>query len=276
MTVLSAGQSGQLPGFSKDEGRKLQPTDLRADGWWKAAAPTPRSHPGGPAWSSCRFPSPAGGKDPGSGSNLGPAPPAIGGPTDIPLTKKNQTMLTCHNLEYRHSMQVVHMCSIQVVDSKLQVVPWQAVMLCFSILVASLTVSSGMPIFPCWWWVLIVQFLPLEVPECPSNWTVSTRHSSEHRGGTVSAGWHCVPEKPSLFLGTRKAITSPVSLAKARVLSYILLSPQGKDVLRDMGKKSPLLILSHSFHWAFVAIKKAHAVHVHRLLISACYLTGNQ
>lgn len=80
------------------------------------------------------------------------------------------------------------------------------------------------------------------------------KHGSEHRGGTGSAGWHCVPEKPSLFLGSKKAVTSSVSLAKARVLSFILLSAQERNILRDMGKKSPLLILFHSSHFPFVVL----------------------
>lgn len=80
------------------------------------------------------------------------------------------------DMEHRHSIQVAYRYSVQVVDSKPQVVPRQAVMLCFSMLMVNLTVSSDMTIFPCWWWVLVVQFLPLEVPECAWNWMVSTRH----------------------------------------------------------------------------------------------------
>lgn len=72
------------------------------------------------------------------------------------------------DMEHRHSIH-------WVVDSKLQVAPWQPIMLCFSMLLASLTASSGWQYIPCWWWVLVVQFPPLEIPECPLYWAVSTQ-----------------------------------------------------------------------------------------------------
>lgn len=164
-------------------------------------------------------------------------------------------------MEHRHSIH-------WVVESKLQVVPRQAIMLCFSMSVASLTVSSGMAVFPYWRWVVV----PLAVPECPSKWMACTSTAlSTEVGQEVLDGIVC--QRTHLLLGGRKAVTSSVSLAKARVISFILLSR--KEHTLGHGKEEPsfnaLPLFSFPFCGIGLAISKAPC-HSHSQSAHFCML----